>query len=72
MDPDDTQDFNLILALAVDTYYQRKRFRRQIFDTFKVTRSATMNIFRNVLFSFKIICKSRIKLCFHNKSVHNS
>ena len=52
MDPDDSQDFNLILASAVDKYYQRKSFRRQIFDTFKVTRSATMNIFRNVLLSF--------------------
>ena len=36
----------------------------------KETKSATMNIFRNFLFCFKIICKSRIKLCFHNKSVH--
>ena len=28
-----------------------------------------MNIFQKKLFSFKIICKSRIKLSFHNKSV---
>ena len=32
----------------------------------KETKSATVNIFR------KIICKSRIKLSFHNKSVHYS
>ena len=29
-------------------------------------------MFRKKLFSFKIICKSRIKLCFHIKSVHYS
>ena len=34
----------------------------------KLNMSATMNIFQNFLFSFQIICKSRIKLCFHNKS----
>ena len=34
--------------------------------------SATMNIFRKKIFSFKIICKSIIKLCFQNKSVHYS
>ena len=38
----------------------------------KETKSATMNIFRNFLFSFKIICKSRTKLCFHNKNVEYS
>ena len=31
-----------------------------------------MNIFRKQLFSFLIICKNRIKLSFHNKSVHYS
>ena len=36
----------------------------------KEAKSATMNIFRKKLFCFQIICKSRIKLCFHNKSVH--
>ena len=40
---------------------------------FKETRSATVNIFRFFfLFSFQIICKSGIKLCFYNKSVHYS
>ena len=39
---------------------------------FKETRSASMNIFQKNLFSFEIICKSRIMLCFHNKSVHHS
>ena len=36
---------------------------------FKEAKSATMNIFRQKMFSFQIICKSRIKLCFLNKSV---
>ena len=35
-------------------------------------KSATMNIFRKFLFSFEIICESRIKLCFHIKSVRYS
>ena len=35
----------------------------------KETRSVTMNKFQKKLFSFKIICKNRIKLCFHNKHV---
>ena len=39
---------------------------------FKETKSATMNIFRIFLFSSQIICKSIIKLCFYNKSVHYS
>ena len=39
---------------------------------FKETKSATMNIFRFFLFSFQIICKSRIKIRFHNKYVHYS
>ena len=38
----------------------------------KETKSATMNIFRFFLFSFYIICKSSIKLCFQNKYVHYS
>ena len=38
----------------------------------KAAYSVTFDIFRNFLFSFLIICKSRIKLCFHNKSVHYS
>ena len=38
----------------------------------KEAKSATMNIFRKKIFSFLIICKSRIKICFHNKSVHYS
>ena len=37
--------------------------------TVKAAYSVTMNIFRKKLFSFKINCKSRIKLCFHNKNV---
>ena len=28
--------------------------------------SVTLNIFRKFLFYFKSICKSRIKLCFHD------
>ena len=36
--------------------------------TIKVTMSAIMNIFQKKI-SFLIICKNRIKLCFHNKSV---
>ena len=35
---------------------------------FKAAYSVTMNIFRKKIFSFQIICKSRIKLCCHNKS----
>ena len=35
---------------------------------FKAAYSVTMNIFRKKKISFKIICKSRIKLCCHNKS----
>ena len=38
----------------------------------KAAYSVTMNIFRKFLFSFLIICKSRIKLCFHNKNVQYS
>ena len=38
----------------------------------KETKSAAMNIFQKNLFSFLIICKSRIKLCCHNKSVAHS
>ena len=38
----------------------------------KAAYSVTMNIFRKNFFSFKIICKSRIKLCFHNKNVQYS
>ena len=34
----------------------------------KAAYSVTMNIFRKKIFSFLIICKSRIKLCCHNKS----
>ena len=42
--------------------------------SFKETKSVTMNIFRKKkkIFSFYIICKSRIKLCFHNKNVEYS
>ena len=43
-----------------------------VISTSMWTKSATMNIFRNFLFSFKIICKSRIKLRFHKTSVHYS
>ena len=42
------------------------------FWSLKETKSATMNIFRKIFLSFQIICKSRIKLSFHNKSVHYS
>ena len=38
----------------------------------KAAYSVTMNIFRIFFFSFLIICKSRIKLCFHNKNVQYS
>ena len=38
----------------------------------KAAYSVTMNIFRKKIFSFLIICKSRIKLCFHNKNVKYS
>ena len=38
----------------------------------KETKSATMNMFRKIFFSFNLICKRRIKLNFHNKSVHYS
>ena len=34
----------------------------------KAAYSVTMNIFRKKIFSYQIICKSRIKLCCHNKS----
>ena len=33
-------------------------------NVLKETKSAAMNIFRKKIFSFKIICKSRIKLSF--------
>ena len=39
---------------------------------FKAAYSVTMNIFRKNFFSFQIICKRRIKLCFHNKNVQYS
>ena len=40
---------------------------------FKETKSATTNIFRKKKNSSKNgVCKSRIKLCFHDKSVHYS
>ena len=39
---------------------------------FKETKSVTMNVFRKKIFSNNGVCKSRIKLCFHNKSVHYS
>ena len=38
----------------------------------KEAKSASKNIFQKFVFSFQIICKSRIKLGFHNKSVHYS
>ena len=41
-------------------------------DCLKAAYSVTMNIFRKFLFSFYIICKSRIKLCFYNKNVQYS
>ena len=47
-------------------------WRTSVLFLFKKAKSATMNIFRIFLFAFQIICKSRIKLCFHNKSVHYS
>ena len=40
--------------------------------SFKETRSATMNIFRKIFFCKNGVCKSRIKSCFLNKSVHYS
>ena len=49
-----------------------KRFYKGLYVTFKETKSATMNIFRKIFFSKNGVCKSRIKLCFHNKSVHYS
>ena len=39
---------------------------------FKETRSAIMNIFRKKIFSKNGVCTSKIKSCFHNKSVHYS
>ena len=36
----------------------------------KETKSATMNIFQKKIFSKNGVYKSRIKLCFHNMSVH--
>ena len=38
----------------------------------KETRSVIINIFQKKIFSFYIICKNRIKLCFHNKYVQYS
>ena len=38
----------------------------------KEAKSATINIFLNLLFSFQIICKSIIKLRFDNNYVHYS
>ena len=38
----------------------------------KAAYSVTMKIFRKIFFSFEIICKSRIKLCFHNKNIQYS
>ena len=42
------------------------------FNILKEIRSVTMNIFRKKIFSFKIVCKNRIKLCFHNKNAQYS
>ena len=39
---------------------------------FKAAYSVTIDIFRKIFFSFQIICKSRIKLCFQNKNVQYS
>ena len=41
-------------------------------SAFKAAYSVTMNIFRFSLFSLYTICKSRIKLCFHNKNLQYS
>ena len=74
----------LVAHIGVTSIYQNIVFSQTIgpielkfhvktpYDNFKAAYSVTMNIFRNFLFSFLIICKSRIKLCFHNKNVQYS
>ena len=49
-----------------------KSLEYKIYSAFKSTKYAIMNTFRKIIFLFSIICKNRIKLCFHNKSVHYS
>ena len=46
--------------------------QQNIKSNLKEAESATMNIFRKFLFSFEIICKRRIKLCFPIKSIRYS
>ena len=50
-------------VLSVKTHHTMRKF------FFKETKPVTMNIFRKKIFSFKIICQSRIKLCLYNKNV---
>ena len=50
------------------TYFSVKRQQRIL----KETRSATLNILRKIFISKNGVCRSRIKLCFHNKYVHYS
>ena len=73
----------LYAKCSEDTVFLKKKLKQEGHDapglltwilspggTFvKAAYSVTMNIFRKFLFSFQIICKSRIKLCFHNKNV---
>ena len=58
-----------VLILKRDVIKERFENER---TSFKEAKSATMNIFREKIFSFQIVCKSRIELSFYNKSVHYS
>ena len=70
---------SLSLPLLADLVYEkRERSAARLFELLgtgvflKAAYSVTLNIFRKILFAFLIICKRRIKLSFHNKSVYYS
>ena len=55
---------------ALNSFPISREFCRLLSILLKETKSATMNIFQKIFFSKNGVCKSRIKLCFHNKSVY--
>ena len=56
---------------CMSNYSYRALDNYRIFSSgpFKETRPVTIISIFLIFFSFKIICKDRIKLCFHNKYV---
>ena len=69
LNPDNVQHF-LSGLIWIQTVW--KGYKQATLINLKAAYSVTMNIFRIFLFSFQIICKSRIQLCFHNKNVQYS